>query len=76
MFVAVDGIDTGRCHNPAAPCRTLAYALDRVGKGGQVRVAGGQYELTDTVDVFHLVSGVIDVQGGYDSTSGFVGTNG
>ena len=66
MFVAENGVDAGRCHDPAAPCRTLAYALDRVGKGGQVRVAGGRYEVADVVDMFHLVSGVVDVQGGYD----------
>ena len=66
MFVAEGGVDEGRCLDPAAPCRTLTYALDRVGKGGQIRVAGGRYEVSDPVDVFHLVSGVVDVQGGYD----------
>ena len=66
MFVAENGVDAGRCHDPATPCRTLAYALDRVGKGGQIRVAGGRYEVADVVDIFHLVSGVVDVQGGYD----------
>ena len=66
MFVSESGIDAGRCHDPDAPCRTLAYALGRVGKGGQIRVAGGSYVASDAVDVFHLVSGVVDVQGGYD----------
>jgi choice-of-anchor B domain-containing protein len=65
LYVATDGIDSGRCHDPDAPCRTIGYALSVVGKGGQIRVADGRYGLTDVEDVFHLVSGVIDVQGGY-----------
>ena len=65
MFVAQDGVDAGRCHDPTSPCRTISYALDNVGKGGQIRVADGRYAVTDVVDVFHLISGVVDIRGGY-----------
>ena len=71
MFVAEDGVDAGRCLDPAAPCRTISYALDNVGKGGQIRVAGGRYAVTDAVDVFHLISGVVDIRGGYESDGKF-----
>ncbi len=65
LYVAPDGADSGRCHDPVEPCRTIGYALTVVGKGGQIRVAGGRYGITDVQDVFHLVSGIVNVQGGY-----------
>jgi choice-of-anchor B domain-containing protein len=65
LYVAPDGVDNGRCHDPGSPCRTIGYALTVVGKGGQIRVAGGRYGIEDVQDVFHLVSGVVNVQGGY-----------
>ncbi|NQV86757.1 MAG: choice-of-anchor B family protein, partial [Woeseiaceae bacterium] len=63
LFVAVTGYDTGTCQAPAAPCRTLAYALRRVGKNGQIRVGAGSYEVSDVADVIYLLSGSIDVRG-------------
>lgn len=71
LYVAADGEDTGRCLDAARPCATIRYALERVGKGGQIRVAAGRYELSDPADVFHLVSGIVDVRGGFDRQSGF-----
>lgn len=71
LFVAADGVDQGRCLESSAPCRTLGYALRRVGKGGQIRVATGRYEIDDPADVFHIVSGLVDVRGGFEKADGF-----
>ena len=64
LFVAESGADRGDCRDTAAPCRTIGYALQRVGKNGQIRVAGGSYELAAIEDVVYLVSGAIDARGG------------
>lgn len=71
LYVAENGVDQGRCHDPANPCRTISYALQRVGKGGQIRVATGSYEIEDVRDLFHMVSAVVNVRGGYDPRDGF-----
>jgi choice-of-anchor B domain-containing protein len=71
LFVSSDGIDADRCHDATAPCRTIGYALGMVGKGGEVRVASGRYEIDNVEDLFHLVSGVVEVRGGMDAASGF-----
>lgn len=71
VFVAATGIDEGRCLDPAAPCRTIGYALGRVGKGGQVRVAGGRYDIDNPADLFQIVSGVSDIRGGFDTAERF-----
>ena len=68
LFVAVDGEDRGRCLDAAAPCQSIGYALSRVGKGGEIRVATGRYDVSTAEDVFHLVSGVVVVSGGYDQS--------
>ncbi len=66
LFVAADGEDRGGCIDQASPCQSIGYALSRVGKGGEIRVAAGRYEVSGVEDVFHLVSGVVAVSGGYD----------
>jgi hypothetical protein len=40
--VATTGVDIGSCES-AAPCRTISYAIGRVGPGGTVRIAAGWY---------------------------------
>lgn len=65
LFVASYGVDHGNCQDSAAPCRNISYALNLVGKGGQIRVAEGSYEIDSPDDVFYLVSGAIDIKGGY-----------
>lgn len=62
LFVAPDGVDSGNCQNEAAPCRSIDFALQRVGKNGQVRIAAGTYELSAPENVFYLVSNAIDVR--------------
>lgn len=71
LFVAADGTDAGLCTDPATPCRSIEYALEKVGKGGQIRVAAGQYLVNDSEVLFHLVNGSVDIVGGYDRASGF-----
>lgn len=71
VFVSMSGVDEGRCLDPAAPCRTINYALQRVGKGGQVRVAGGEFEISEPADLFQIISGVSDIRGGFDASDLF-----
>lgn len=71
LFVANGGVDEGRCLDARRPCASIGYALRRVGKGGQIRVATGRFELTNVGDIFHLVSGLVDVHGGLDRGRGF-----
>ncbi|MDJ0794984.1 MAG: choice-of-anchor B family protein [Woeseiaceae bacterium] len=59
LNVAPSGTDTGNCLDK--PCRSLDYALRRVGKNGRISVAAGNYELSDPGDIFYLVSGAIEV---------------
>ncbi|NNC78445.1 MAG: choice-of-anchor B family protein, partial [Woeseiaceae bacterium] len=72
LYVATAGVDEGRCQDPANPCRTLAYALNRVGKGGQVRVAGGTYQLSDAAAIFQVISGITDIRGGFAADNQFL----
>ena len=62
LYVGPAGADTGDCLEAGAPCRTLDFALQRVGKNGRIRVAPGNYTLSNPGDVFYLVSGAIDVR--------------
>ncbi len=70
VFVAPDGQDAGRCHDVLQPCATIAYALSNAGKGNQIRVSVGRFEINDVSEVFHLVSGTLDIRGGYDLETG------
>jgi choice-of-anchor B domain-containing protein len=65
LFVAQDGIDRGRCLDDSAPCRSLSYALSVAGKGAEIRIAEGTYAIEDPADLFHVVSGMIEVSGGF-----------
>jgi choice-of-anchor B domain-containing protein len=62
LLVSAAGADSGDCQDAAAPCRSLSYALQRVGKNGQIRVAAGSYELTEMSDIAYLLSAAIDVR--------------
>ena len=70
-YVSEQGFDKGRCDDVAAPCRTIGYAISQSGKGSQVLVASGSYEVNDAADVFTIVSGSVDVRGGFDATNSF-----
>jgi len=71
LYVANDGVDTGRCHDAATPCRTIGYALGMAGKGGEIRVASGRFDIDNVEDLFHLVSGVVQIRGGFDESTAF-----
>jgi len=71
IFVSSDGLDAGQCDDVSAPCQTIGYALRWVGKGGQIRVASGQYRVTNADDMFHLISDVFDIRGGFDARDQF-----
>ncbi len=60
LNVAPSGNDAGNCLD--SPCRSLDYALRRVGKNGRIFVAAGDYTLNDPGNVFYLVSGAIEVK--------------
>jgi choice-of-anchor B domain-containing protein len=72
-YVAENGRDEGTCERPSNPCRTIAYALSKAGKGDEVRVAAGTYEFQpgDPAEVVQLLSPIIVVRGGYDAGEGF-----
>ncbi|HLU05802.1 MAG TPA: choice-of-anchor B family protein [Woeseiaceae bacterium] len=77
LFIAEDGTDSGRCLDEASPCRSLGYALSVAGKGAEVRIAEGTYAVDDPEDLFHVVSGMIEVSGGFKrSGRRFVARNG
>jgi choice-of-anchor B domain-containing protein len=65
LFVARNGADRGSCLDEAAPCRSLSYALSVAGKGAEIRIAEGTYTIEDPADLFHVVSGMISVSGGF-----------
>ena len=67
LHVAESGRDAGNCADPAAPCASLGYALQRVGKHGRIEVGPGTFELTEPADVVYLTSGAIDVRGSGDT---------
>ena len=71
LFVAETGADQGDCRAPAAPCRTLAYALSMAGKGAEIRVAAGAYAVENPEVLFHLVSNSVQVVGGYARRDAF-----
>ena len=62
LYVGPTGFDSGNCLDPLSPCQSLDFALQRVGKNGRIRVAAGNYTLSNPGDVFYLVSGAIDVR--------------
>ena len=71
-YVAQQGEDRGDCSLPVRPCRTIQYALSVAGKGDQVRVAGGAYQLSDVGDALAIVGGAVDVRGGFDRFDHFL----
>ena len=71
-YVAQQGEDRGDCSLPVRPCRTVQFALAVAGKGDQIRVAGGVYELTDVHDALAVVAGAVDVRGGFSRFDHFL----
>jgi len=61
LYVAPGGAESGTCMEETEPC-TIDYALQRIGKNGQLRIAPGNYSLAKPEDIFYLVSNAIDVR--------------
>ncbi|MEM1174294.1 MAG: choice-of-anchor B family protein [Pseudomonadota bacterium] len=70
LFVALNGEDSGNCQDVTAACGSIAYALSNAGKGGVIRVTAGRYAIDSENTLFYLVSGVVDVRGGFDPVTG------
>ncbi|MEQ8207852.1 MAG: choice-of-anchor B family protein [Woeseia sp.] len=71
LYVAADGQDIGRCSDTNEPCQSIGYALRQAGKGSQIRVAEGSYAIDTAEDLFLLISGMVNVSGGYERANGF-----
>lgn len=68
-YVAVDGIDKGRCDQKGSPCKTIAYAAQQAGKGDNILLSEGRYDITDVDSIFYLASSAVPVTGGYQKGS-------
>lgn len=43
-FVTMEGVDAGDCSSPAAPCKTVNFALSKTVAGGEIKIVGaGNY---------------------------------
>ena len=71
LYVASGGSDSGRCDNATTPCGSIGYALKWVGKGGQIRVAQGTYEVANAEDLFQILAGDINIQGGFQAADAY-----
>lgn len=71
VFVAAGGTDAGNCQDANQPCLTIDYALSKLGKGAQVRIASGAYSIASDNELFHLLHGTVDIQGGFDGKATF-----
>ena len=69
LFVEKSGVDAGNCQSAAEPCRTIGYALQRVGKNGQIRVGSGAFEVPEISDVVYMMSGAIEVKSNSDDST-------
>ena len=65
-FVSASGADDGVCNSPSFPCKTIAYAVNQSSKGDKIHVAAGEYHVKG-LDVFFLLSDMIELKGGYSS---------
>ena len=65
-YVSADGFDSGKCDNPAAPCKSVSYAGLQSNKGDRIKVAAGNYIIDDVDTLFYLLSDLVPVKGGYD----------
>jgi choice-of-anchor B domain-containing protein len=68
-YVAADGVDQGRCDQKENPCKTIAYAAKQAGKGDNILLAEGRYDITDVDSIFYLSSSAVPVSGGYQKGS-------
>ncbi len=63
-YVAPTGNDSGSCTNPAAPCRTVQYAVNQATAGDEVLIATGVYTPGGQGQVV-LLNKSVTLRGGY-----------
>lgn len=74
-YVSADGMDVGKCDDPAQPCKTVNYAGLQSNKGDTIRMAAGNYKIEDVDTLFYLLSDLVPVKGLYSETSAFEKTD-
>jgi choice-of-anchor B domain-containing protein len=70
-FVSGTGRDEGDCLNRFRPCRTLSYAIAQAGKGDSIQVAEGTYTISQSSQLFDLLSVTGRVNAGFSKVSGY-----
>jgi choice-of-anchor B domain-containing protein len=70
-YIAGAGHDQGDCLNRFRPCRTLSYAITQAGKGDSIQVAEGTYSITQSAQLFDLLSATGRVKAGFSKYSGY-----
>lgn len=70
-YVSGSGRDQGDCLNRFRPCRTLSYAITQAGKGDSIQVAEGTYSITQSAQLFDLLSATGRVKAGFSKVSGY-----
>ena len=70
-YLAGAGHDQGDCLNRFRPCRSLSYAITQAGKGDSIQVAEGTYSITQSAQLFDLLSAAGRVKAGFSQYSGY-----
>ena len=65
-YVSQSGKDVGYCENALRPCKSIAYAVQHANKGDRVLVAGGQYQIKSTEELFYLKSEIVPILAGFN----------
>ena len=69
-YIATDGVDSGDCSNVQKPCASIAYAVELSSKGDKIFVSKGEY-LSNGMNAFYLLSGLVDIEAGYSKSDQF-----
>lgn len=70
-YVSGAGRDQGDCLNRFRPCRTLSYAIRQAGKGDSIQVADGTYTISQSAQLFDLLSATGRINAGFSKVSGY-----
>ncbi len=70
-YVAENGTNEGYCERVTSPCKSIAYAASKANKGDRIKIAAGSYTITDSDDVFFLLSELITVEGQYSQKDNY-----
>ncbi|MBL4911307.1 MAG: choice-of-anchor B family protein [Alteromonadaceae bacterium] len=74
-FVAPQGIDNSNCANALHPCKSIVYAVKKANKGDKIKVAQGQYAITNSEELFYLKDLNVPILGGYNRLDHFKNQN-